>query len=129
MRLPSIPASWGEIIDKITILEIKMKNIGDEKAKNNVSHELSLLNDTCSEIFAANSEVVELKNQLSEINSRLWQIEDDIREKEAQQSFDDEFVELARSVYKTNDLRAAVKREINVCLESEIVEEKSYRSY
>ncbi|WP_321499977.1 DUF6165 family protein [Breoghania sp.] len=103
--------------------------IKDIEAKANVAHELSILNDICQEILDFNPDAAHLKERLSEVNSRLWDIEDKTREKESAQDFDAEFIDLARSVYKTNDLRASLKRQINICQESDIIEEKSYQSY
>lgn len=128
-EIPAVPTSWGEVIDKITILEIKKKNIANEAALLNVERELRMLSDLIGGFIADDPALVEMKRELREINSRLWTIEDRIREKEAGRSFDAEFIELARSVYRTNDLRAAVKRRINMHLASEIIEEKSYKPY
>ena len=128
-EIPAVPTSWGEVIDKITILEIKKKNIVKEEALLNVDRELGMLTGLIGSIIAADPALVEMKGELLEINSRLWTIEDRIREKESDRSFDAEFIELARSVYRTNDLQAAVKRRINMHLASDIVEEKSYKPY
>jgi hypothetical protein len=122
---PMIPSSWGEVLDKITILEIKKERIGDPAALRNVTREHERLSD-----IAASAEceprVAPLMARLRRVNRLLWDIEERIREKEAVADFGPEFVELARSVYKNNDIRAAVKREINLTLGSAIVEEKSY---
>jgi chaperonin cofactor prefoldin len=120
------PISWGELVDKITILEIKTERINDPKKLTNVTRELWLLNQKLSEVA---TQVLQLKLRLKEINTRLWNIEDEIRDCERQKNFGPRFIELARAVYITNDLRADVKREINVALSSELVEEKSYRPY
>jgi len=128
-EIPAVPTSWGEVIDKITILEIKKKNITEEKALLNVEKELGMLSGLVESVIAGDPVLSDMKRELLEINSRLWAIEDRIREKEAARTFDEEFIELARSVYRTNDLRAAVKRRINMHLSSEILEEKSYKPY
>ena len=114
------------MIDKITILEIKNSRITSEKALRNVRFELNLLNEKAHQILARRSAVLSIKIQLSCINETLWDIEDKIREKERKAEFDSVFIELARSVYKTNDRRAALKKEINTLLNSRLVEEKSY---
>jgi hypothetical protein len=120
-----VPVSWGEVLDKITILEIKTKRIGDPAALGNVAHELERLMDIAASV-ERRPDVAPLMDRLREVNRLLWDIEEQIREREALTDFGPEFVELARSVYKTNDIRAAVKREINLMLNSAIVEEKSY---
>ena len=123
MISPSVPVSWGEILDKLSILEIKLDRIDDPAARANVSHEYALLHTIA---VPAMEEVAGLFGQLRAINLTLWDIEDAIRREEALGLFGAEFIALARSVYRTNDERAAVKREINVKLASEVVEEKSY---
>jgi hypothetical protein len=128
MNTPNAPVSWGELIDKITILEIKTRHLSNPAALANVSHELQLLSKI-AEPAMTTSGIAELKAKLTQINQTLWTIEDDIRDKEAAKSFDDRFIELARSVYRTNDERALVKRQINAALSSELVEEKSYKAY
>ncbi|WP_245586636.1 DUF6165 family protein [Pleomorphomonas oryzae] len=128
-QIPAVPTSWGEVIDKITILEIKKKNIVQEEALLNVEKELRMLSSFVADTIAGDQALSDMKRELLDINSRLWVIEDRIREKESVRTFDDEFIELARSVYRTNDLRAAVKRRINLHLNSEILEEKSYKPY
>jgi hypothetical protein len=125
---PNVPVSWGELIDKLTILEIKSEKIASPEALTNVRHELELLK-AIAEPVMAKREISELKAQLKSLNETLWQIEDRVREKEAGGTFDAEFIELARSVYRTNDKRSALKRQINAQLGSAIVEEKSYASY
>jgi len=126
---PLIPISWGELIDKITILEIKQINIKSLTALNNINKELVYLND----IVENNTGVIELikvvKQQLLDVNKRLWKVEDDIRDKELMQEFDSGFIELARRVYRLNDERAKLKKSINKALESELVEEKSYKDF
>jgi hypothetical protein len=120
------PVSWGELLDKITILQIKAERLTDAGKRANVVTELRLLSQTAG---AALAEVAPLVAELKTINEALWQIEDDIRDKEAAGVFDAEFIALARSVYVTNDRRAEAKREINRALKSQLVEEKSYKPY
>lgn len=126
-RTPHIPVSWGELIDKITILEIKSENIARIDALKNVRHELSLLQEL-AEPALASEEIASLKSRLRVVNEELWNVEDRIREKEAAQEFDADFIALARSVYQRNDERSALKKTINERLSSAIVEEKSYAS-
>ena len=126
---PTIPVSWGELIDKITILEIKSARLQSEGARANVERELSLLVEKALPAFAAKKSLPELKAKLTSVNQALWDIEDQIRDKEATEVFDGSFIQLARSVYITNDERARIKREINVLLSSELVEEKGYSPY
>ena len=118
-----IPVSIGEVIDKITILKIKQKNITDISKLKNVNHELDLLNEKISDISISENMFEELMN----INEQLWEIEDSIRLCEANNDFGQEFIKLARTVYITNDKRAELKREINVYTNSELIEEKSYQ--
>jgi hypothetical protein len=125
---PLAPVSWGELIDKITILEIKSVEIADAAAHANVLKELRMLQDIAG-AHAASDEIARLKRDLKEVNGALWKIEDAIRDKERRREFDPEFIELARSVYRQNDARAALKRRINAALSSGIVEEKSYQPY
>ena len=120
------PISLGELIDKITILEIKQIHMTGIKLKN-VDKELKLLKNILQD---TNLEIdIDLINNLKEVNKNLWEIEDNIRIKERNQVFDKEFVELARSVYKENDKRALIKKEINREYNSEVVEEKLYNNY
>jgi len=125
----SVPVSYGELIDKITILEIKSERIGDPAKLANVRIELDLLNETWRADPAARIDIATERAQLRGVNEALWDIEDRIRLKEKARAFDDEFVELARSVYIRNDERAAIKRVINQKLGSTLVEEKSYQDY
>jgi hypothetical protein len=129
MSLISVPVSHGELIDKITILEIKAAHMRDAGKLANVRAELDLLNTNWSANAASKIDIVTERAQLKTVNEALWDIEDRIRLKEKAQAFDAEFVELARSVYFRNDERAAIKRAINVKLGSQLVEEKSYESY
>ena len=120
------PVSLGELIDKITILEIKQIHMTGIKLKN-VDKELKLLKNIIQD---KNLEIdIDLINNLKEVNKNLWEIEDNIRIKESNQEFDKEFIKLARSVYKENDRRASIKKEINQKYNSELVEEKSYNNY
>jgi len=125
----SVPVSFGELIDKITILEIKAAHIRDATKLANVRTELDALNHTWSSNAASQTDIGEARERLKKVNEDLWDIEDRIRLKEKAQAFDAEFIELARSVYFRNDERAAVKREINQALGSRLVEEKSYENY
>ena len=122
---PNVPVSWGELLDKITILEIKEERIADPAARSNVRRELGLLRDIAAPALDEPA-AARLLATLRRINERLWDIEDDIRGKEAQADFGPDFIALARAVYKTNDQRAALKKELNGLLNSELVEEKSY---
>jgi len=124
-----VPVSPGELVDKMTILEIKSERIRDAKKVANVKHELSLLMNTWIASPYARQEIRAEWSALKDINGKLWMIEDEIRDKERDQQFDARFIELARAVYFTNDERAAVKRKINEKLGSTIVEEKSYADY
>ncbi len=124
-----VPISPGELIDKITILEIKSERMSDAKKVANVRHELGLLRDTWQASEYSRTDISAEWARLKRINEQLWVIEDDIRDKERARQFDARFIELARAVYVTNDERAAVKRVINDRLGSKIVEEKSYQAY
>ena len=129
MKTPLIPISWGELLDKITILEIKSTKIKDQKSLGNITKELALLRDIKRNTPADNQQLTELINCLSEVNQKLWNIEDILRKKEAEGSFDIDFINLARSVYKENDKRASIKKQINEFLKSELTEEKLYTNY
>ena len=124
-----VPVSPGELIDKLTILEIKAANISDATKLANVNVELKLLQDTWHASAFASANIDAEWKQLRDINKKLWDIEDRIRDKERERKFDQEFIDLARAVYVTNDERAAVKKTINTKLGSKIVEEKSYAKY
>ena len=126
---PAIEVSWGELIDKITILEIKEQRLRSPAAVANVRNELATLSQVVQDLKQLPAELDGLKSKLKLINETLWEIEDQIRGKEAAQSFDKQFVELARSVYFNNDERAHLKREINELLKSGLVEEKQYTAY
>jgi len=124
-----VPVSYGELIDKITILEIKSERIGDAAKRANVGVELDLLNATWGGDSASHTDIADQCAKLRAVNEALWEIEDRIRFKEKSNAFDAEFIELARSVYIRNDERAAIKRAINEKLGSTLVEEKSYQDY
>jgi hypothetical protein len=124
-----VPVSPGELLDKITILRIKVARIQDAAKLANVKLELSLLEQTWKDSGAAAHDVALDERALENVNGRLWDIEDRIRDKEAHQTFDREFIELARAVYISNDERAAIKKRINLQLGSRLVEEKSYKQY
>ena len=124
-----IDVSVGEIMDKLTILEIKAEKIQDEAKLANVRKERDSLLPVISQPAYQTDEVKQLVAKLKSINLKLWGMEDDIRLKEADKAFDEGFIELARSVYFTNDERAAVKKQINLATGSELVEEKSYEDY
>lgn len=124
-----IPVSPGELLDKLTILEIKLERIHDETKLSNVRREHELLARVWRESGLGDDEVARLRQRLREANEALWDIEDAIRDEERKKRFGDRFIELARSVYQRNDERAALKRRVNEALGSEIMEEKSYRDY
>jgi len=124
-----VPVSPGELIDKITILRIKSARIEDAGRLANVRRELALLEHQWRQSVPASAELAADAAALERVNSELWDIEDRIREHEAQQRFDSGFIELARAVYLRNDERAAIKQRINLKLHSAIVEEKSYQPY
>lgn len=124
-----VPVSWGEVIDKITILEIKAERLSDPAKLANVRRELDALAAVRDREFPGHAGLAALAAELKTINESLWEIEDEIRDCERARDFGETFVRLARSVYVTNDRRAAVKRRINDLLGSELVEEKSYAPY
>lgn len=124
-----VPVSWGEVIDKITILEIKAERIADAAKLANITKELDELAAVREREFPAHVQLAVLAAELKAINEKLWVVEDDIRDCERAKDFGPRFVELARAVYYTNDERAAVKRKINDLLGSALVEEKSYQPY
>lgn len=127
---PLVPVSIGELVDKITILELKQRHIGDPAKRANVDAECAALQEVLAPLLVgATPGVGPAIDRLRVINAKLWQVEDDIRDCEREQDFGPRFVALARSVYVTNDERAAVKRELNQLLGSRLVEEKSYRPY
>tara|TARA_B100000795_G_scaffold241862_1_gene204832 strand:- start:140 stop:544 length:405 start_codon:yes stop_codon:yes gene_type:complete len=123
---PHIPVSWGELFDKISILEIKKENVLNELAMKNITQELELLDKFVSNDILKNRGLMDLRVELKNINQNIWNIEDEIRIKESTHDFEDRFIELARNTYIFNDKRASVKRIINKILNSPIVEEKIY---
>jgi len=129
MKTPHIPVSWGELFDKKTILHIKLKNLKTKSALKNVKTEYDELSKIFDKNFSKNTNAKKLLLDLQKINQKLWEIEDLIRDKERNKTFDKEFIKLARSVYFTNDDRARIKRIVNDTLGSEIIEEKSYSDY
>lgn len=125
-----IEISNGELLDKISILELKMLKIKDKKKLVNIEKEFYTLNPLCVKLFEKfGSQLQNLYLKLAKINGQLWDIEDWIRDCEREKRFDDEFIQLARSVYVTNDRRSKVKKEINLLTKSGLVEEKSYKDY
>ena len=128
MTIPHVPTSWGELIDKITILEIKVERLESEAARANAAHELGLLREIAGPVLAR-GQTTALVARLKKLNQALWEIEDRLREHERAGTFDAAFIALARSVYKTNDERGTVKRELNLALGSGLIEEKSYKPY
>mgnify|MGYP000742891095 FL=1 len=128
MVTPVVPISWGELIDKITILEIKDLKIESINAKKNIRKELNYLLGI-AQLEKMPKAIEVLKSELSNVNLKLWAVEDQIREKELAGEFDKTFIELARSVYRLNDVRAKTKQSINIMLCSELVEQKSYQHF
>ena len=124
-----IPVSWGELFDKLTILEIKQARIGDPQKLANIDRELEALRGVYTDSSLPGAPLQELINELRRTNEALWEIEDDIRNCERHNDFTERFIELARSVYRTNDKRADLKLRINRLLGSELIEEKSYEAY
>jgi Family of unknown function (DUF6165) len=124
-----VPISPGELLDKITILRIKSQRMHDAAKIANVRLELELLQHTWATLGSATLQVAADERALQAVNEQLWDIEDRIRDKEAARSFDQQFIALARAVYRCNDERAAIKKRVNIALGSRIIEEKSYRPY
>ena len=124
-----IPVSWGELFDKLTILEIKQARIDNQQKLANINKELEALRRVCSDHQLPEEALQEMIDELRRTNESLWEIEDDIRSCERHKDFSDAFVKLARAVYKTNDRRAEIKLRINRLLGSELIEEKSYEAY
>jgi len=128
VAIPHVPISWGELIDKVTILEIKTGRLPAAEARANAMTELGLLQAIAAPVLGR-AEIGALAVQLKALNERLWEIEDQIRACEGAGDFGAAFVELARAVYKNNDARGALKRQINLALGSGLIEEKSYKAY
>ena len=129
MKAPLIPISWGELFDKKTILQIKLKNLRTKSALKNVRIEYDYLSKIFNENFSKDKKAQKLISDLKKVNQKLWDIEDLIRDKERNKTFDKDFIKLARSVYFTNDDRSCIKRTINDTFGSELIEEKSYAHY
>jgi hypothetical protein len=127
MREIRVPISPGELLDKLTILRLKAARIADPAKRANVARELALLEATWRAEIPDAAALREEEAALARVNAALWEVEDALREREAAQRFDAEFVSLARSVYRHNDERAAIKRRVNLRLGSALIEEKSYR--
>ena len=124
-----VPVSFGELLDKIAILQIKSERMTDAAKLANVRNELTALETTWAAHPASRQDIAALRADLKAVNERLWVIEDDIRLQEKAQAFDAEFIRLARAVYFENDIRARIKKDINLALGSSYVEEKSYQDY
>ena len=129
MKIPQISISWGELFDKITILQIKLENLHSKSALKNVKLEHDQLCKIYDSNFLEHENARRLMHDLKKINQKLWDIEDKIRDKERSKNFDEDFIELARKVYFTNDERSRIKRNINEIFGSELIEEKSYAHY
>ena len=129
MDIIQVPVSPGEVLDKITILEIKSERISDAGKLANVKRELELLQASWKQSVTEDETVRRIHDELKTINEALWEIEDDIRDKERVKEFDQQFIDLARNVYFTNDRRSDVKKQLNLHLGSQIIEEKSYQDY
>ena len=124
-----ITVPYGELFDKISILEIKKSKVVNADQRINIENELNVLNRVRATIVPDNFKIDDLIEGLTDVNKRLWNIEDQLRDCERRQDFSETFIELARSVYRLNDRRAELKRELNSRLESELVEEKIYNEY
>jgi Family of unknown function (DUF6165) len=128
-EMPLLPVSWGEVFDKMTILQIKVEKFSGSEKLVNVERELCAIAGVVGDLQRFPAELQPCMDELKRVNGRLWDVEDGKRECERQRCFDDHFVQLAREVYFGNDQRAAIKRQINALLGSAIVEEKSYNAY
>ena len=126
---PLLPVAWGEVFDKLTILEIKVERIKNEEKKQNIQCELDLLRESIGDMQRLPEGLMPLVAELKDINGQLWHIEEGKRDCERRKCFDDAFIVLARNVYIFNDKRAWLKKNINVVMGSTIVEEKSYQAY
>jgi len=125
-----VEVSNGELMDKLSILELKLKNIADSKKLKNVNIEYNELNPLVQQLFKTHNHAIKvLYQKLAEINAKLWIIEDEIRQCERDKSFGEKFIKLARDVYFTNDVRSDLKKEINILTNSGVIEEKSYEDY
>ena len=128
-KTPMVPVSWGELIDKLTILEIKQKYIKSHNQIENIKIEYSYLSLVFKKECKNKKTITELKEKLKKINQNLWNVEEKIRYKDLNNKFDNEFISLAKKVYKFNDKRSYLKKQININLNSELIEEKSYVSF
>lgn len=128
-KIPEVAISVGELIDKITILEIKLERIFDQEKRKNIRVELELLNAVLRRDVESMEQLDAMRADLKRVNELIWDLEDQIRDFERRRSFKEDFVAVARKVYRTNDERAAIKRAINLLLDSAIIEEKSYAAY
>ncbi len=129
MRI-NIPVSVGELVDKISILEIKDMKITDKEKLKNINYELSELKDISKKVKSKNVKEFDSNfNKLLEINNELWEIEDSIRKLESKNQFDDDFINIARKIYKLNDQRFKIKQNINLIFGSQLIEEKEYEKY
>lgn len=124
-----VDVSYGELLDKISILEIKRTNASVPEQRRNIEAELAALFETRDRVIPGTTPIDDLQDRLKDVNLRLWTVEDDLRDCERRAEFGAAFVALARSVYRLNDLRAQLKRELNTALGSGLVEEKLYRDY
>ncbi len=124
-----VEVSNGELLDKFSILKIKLEKINDEFKLINIKNEIDTISKNCEEIIQSDLRLSVIFEELVSVNESLWDIEDKIRIKEKEKEFDSEFIELARSVYITNDIRFTLKNKINIITSSKLVEEKSYESY
>ncbi len=124
-----VAVSYGELFDKISILEIKRAKVVEPEQRTNIENELDVLNRARATAIGAGVEIDDLTAGLKDVNERLWNVEDELRDCERRSEFGAQFVELARSVYKLNDRRAQLKRELNLRLGSELIEEKLYHDY
>jgi hypothetical protein len=126
----NVPVSVGELFDKISILEIKSERLTDKQKLQNVNHELLLLKDIANSLdLGDRTQLATIFPRLKQVNERIWEAEDKIRDCERNKIFDSRFLEVARSIYRLNDGRAAAKRELNILTASTVVEEKSYSEY
>lgn len=124
-----VDVSYGELLDKISILEIKLEMAPKAKQRRNIERELDTLRAARDDAVMDDPRIADLCARLKDVNRRLWKVEDDIRDCERRRDFGEDFVVLARSVYRLNDLRARLKRDLNSVLDSTLVEEKLYQSY
>jgi hypothetical protein len=129
MNSPQVPISWGEFFDKITILQVKLENLTSKNALENVEQELKKLQSIFVQYCPKTMETTKLQGELRNINQQIWDIENNIRDKQRNNSFDHEFIQFARSVHIANDERFRIKRKINDLFRSELIEEKSFAEY